>query len=215
MNPWGCWGLGPIQDVVANKDKLSAWRSGLIFSQAGELRSVFGRWWQFPASLAHVWLHRRWRSLPSDQCFLHYTRPRSSPGFVSLRYICSGPKTKLATVHRAMVTLDEIALTLDAYAIVCCASNPRLSEKLMLRWGYHRHAHSLPGFHYIKRLRQTLEPEPSLRDATQIQSTADRIGIDIDPSQARITDNKLANAKHLSLNSIATQLQATNFPNAD
>ena len=57
----------------------------------------------------------------------------------------------MKTVNTALRTLDEIADLRRALALVCDAANPRLSPRLMERYGWVRHCDHLRGRHYIKR----------------------------------------------------------------
>lgn len=71
---------------------------------------------------------------------------------MSVLYAHSGPNTSYRTVYKGVTVVDEIAGIRNARAIVCQATNTRLTERLMRRLGYVRHAPLLGNNNYIKRL---------------------------------------------------------------
>jgi hypothetical protein len=72
-----------------------------------------------------------------------------------LAYAQAGPRTNLATLRAGLQQLEEIAVVRQLQAIVCQATHRKLTDRVMQYFGYQRHAFSLPGRHYIKRLRPT------------------------------------------------------------
>lgn len=145
------WLFESIRDL---RDELVARRRyGVITAREGRFESLQFRPYPTSASRAQAWLDRRlrcWRRA-ENVCRLYYNAPRSAPGFLSLTYLVSSRGTTLATIQAALAALDEIARTRRSDAIVCDASNQRLSEAILARYGFERHARSLPGRHFIKR----------------------------------------------------------------
>jgi hypothetical protein len=129
-------------------------RHGIIHTSQGILMGIQPRWWAYRPSLIRVWWDQRARQeslCEADHCWLYFGQPRSCPGFVTLNYIRTSRRTSLATVRTALEVLDEIASTHQARAIVCHVSNGRLTDGVMNRAGFERHARHLPGDHFIKR----------------------------------------------------------------
>jgi hypothetical protein len=128
-------------------------RYGVIETRCGVVRAVHFRPFPKFASHAEAWLDRvtrNWRRA-EDCCWLYYNEPRSCPGFLTLAYFVSSNKTSLATIQVSLAALDEIATNKRNIAIVCDASNLRLSDRMMQRYGFVRHAQTLAGRHFIKR----------------------------------------------------------------
>ncbi len=59
--------------------------------------------------------------------------------------------TARASLYCATLVLDEIARLKRSHAIVAEINNPRISDRLMERWGWERHCLSWRGRHFIKR----------------------------------------------------------------
>ncbi len=154
--PFGSWGLGKIDRIAGNEEQIRSWRHGVVSTSKGSLRGLWGRWWNYQANLAQAWFDQRFRPLAEDECWLYYTLPKSTPGFLTLRYIRSGRRASIATVYGSLGILEQIAAIHRSYAIVCSSSNKRLTERMFERWGFERHARRLPGYHYIKRLQTDL-----------------------------------------------------------
>lgn len=144
----------PFETVKALADSaVRARRYGVIESRDGAFRAVHFRPFPKFASHAEAWVDRalrRWRRA-EDCCWLYYNEPRSCPGFLTLAYVVSSGKTRVATVQASLAALDEIARIKQCDAIVCDASNLRLSDRMMARYGFVRHAESLGGRNFIKR----------------------------------------------------------------
>lgn len=145
---------GPFLTVSQLSDRtVLARRYGVIEARHGLMQAVHFRPFPKFASHAEAWLDRttrNWRRA-EDVCWLYFNEPRSCPGFLTLAYVFSSSKTSLATALAALAALDEIARIKRCDAIVCDASNLRLSERMMKRYGFVRHAQSLAGRNFIKR----------------------------------------------------------------
>lgn len=91
------------------------------------------------------------RPFPQDRCELFFHQPRTSPGFLTLSYVRSGPHTSLSTFFAATLILDELAQLQKAHAIVCHVTNHRITDRLLGRWGWEPHCLDWRGRHFIKR----------------------------------------------------------------
>ena len=145
--------LGSVTSIEGNADRIRSWNYGELELFDGKLLGIYPRWWPRIPSKWESFRDNAFRSLPTDVCRTYYAFPRRAPGFMSVLYALSGPKTQYTTFYRAVVVLDEIARLRDSDAIVCQVINLQASERLMNRWGYVRHALARGDNHYIKRLK--------------------------------------------------------------
>jgi hypothetical protein len=143
--------LGRILSLRDDADRVRSCRYGEVVLRDGEFVAIYPRWWPRVASQWDVMRDDYLRSLDRDECRFYYSFPIRTPGFMSLNYAHSGPKTQYKTLRRGVLIADEIAAIRQANAIVCQAFNQRVTEALMNRWGYVRHASRLGSNHYIKR----------------------------------------------------------------
>lgn len=146
-------GLLCIDRVEGNEQIVKRWRYGAIEIRDGELDHVAARWWPRLASEWESLREQLIKTLPVGVCRMYYSFPWRTPGFMVLAYAHSGPETTYQTIRCGLRTLEQIAGVWHAQAIVCQATNNRLSERTMNRWGYEKHALSLGDNHYIRRLR--------------------------------------------------------------
>ncbi len=144
-------GLPAVTHLARGRATLAARRNGRIVIDGARLVAVHGRWWPHWSSLLDVWFDIRRRPLRSDRCELYYHQPWGAPNFLALSYVRSGPGTSLSTFYAATLVLDEIARWKRAHAIVAHITNPRISDRLLERWGWQAHCLSWPGRHFIKR----------------------------------------------------------------
>jgi len=149
---WACLGLGHVHSLADSDILLRSWRYAEIEVCDGELLSIHARWWPRVASQWDAWRDSYMRTLPADVCRVYYAFPIRAPGFMTVSYAHSGPRTQYKTLFRGVQAVDEIAAIWNAQAIVCQATNERLNERLLNRLGYVRHALSLGNNHFIKRL---------------------------------------------------------------
>lgn len=137
--------------MASSADRLSKLRCGRITTRNGRLEAVYGRWWPYYGSLFEVWCDMRFRSGAGDRCDLYYHAPLSSPSFLTLDYVRSGPQTRYSTCYAATIVLDEIARLRKSKAIVCHITNDRISDRLLRRGGWQAHCLEWSGRHFIKR----------------------------------------------------------------
>lgn len=146
------WGLPAVSSISGNETHIAGWRYGTVVLRNGHVAILQARWWPRWGTLWGAISDRVVRTLPEDECRFYYSFPRSAPGFLSLLYVHAGEKTTYRTFHRGIETIDAIARLRKARGIVCQVTNDRLTDRMMNRWGYVRHAENLGDGHYIRRL---------------------------------------------------------------
>lgn len=142
-----------IDDWDAGRDLLSQRRYGIIESAAGEFVAVHLRPWPkliawpeiWPVGAAHHAMGR------PDRCLLYYNQPRRFPNFLALRYIVSTAGASFATFRAALDALDRLAQLKGIDALLCDAANPRLTDRVMQRFGWEPHKPQRWHRNYIKR----------------------------------------------------------------
>lgn len=135
------WLRETIHELNGERDRLSAWRYGVIETVSGELVAVHLKAWPKFVSLPELWplgLRYHAKGQP-DRCLLYYNQPRRMPNFLALRYVVSTAGTSYRTFRAALLALDAIAEVKRIDAIVCDAANMRLSDRLMARLGWEPH----------------------------------------------------------------------------
>lgn len=131
----------------------------LRFRRFAKLVTVWSVLW------AKIWTHAR---TPGDSCRLYYDAPRSCPGFVIIKLMTSHRNTSYRSTRKAMAALDRIATLRNSTAIVFHASNARITEQVMQRFGYERHAKHLPGRHFIKRFANAVGTDRTTRRRNEL-----------------------------------------------
>jgi hypothetical protein len=127
-------------------------RSGRIVVIDNRLVSLDRRWLPGAASSLRIWWDSRYHVGGIENCCtLWYTGTRKQPGFLTLDYIRSTPRTSLRTLRCTLRLLDFVAQRRQAIAIVAHVGTTAISDRLLLRWGWTPHAASLRGRHWIKR----------------------------------------------------------------
>ncbi len=151
-----CFNMGRFieiaTDLTADAEILRRRCFGVIDVQDGQLVSVRLRPWPKLVSIADVaWGQWHHAHVPGDRLRLYYNQPFRCPSFLALKFAISGRHTTLATVHRALATLDDIARIKRSDALLCDAANFRLSAAMLARFGWEPHAASRWHRNYIKR----------------------------------------------------------------
>lgn len=147
------WFRETITDFDAGRERIRTRRYGVIEVVGGELRAIHLRPWPKLVSLPEVLpLGSRYHARgDADRCLLYYNQPWRMPNFLALRYIVSTTGTRYATFRAALVALDRVAELKRTDAMVCDASNLRLSERLMARFGWEPHKPQRWHRNYIRR----------------------------------------------------------------
>ena len=142
-----------VRDLEAGAGVLRTRRFGVIEMIDGRLEQIRLRPWPKGASVLEARLCGRvghgWRR--GNRCRLYYNQPWTAPNYLALRYVVSTRDCTLATFHGALEVLDEIARLKRSDAIVCDASNGRISDRLLARWGWEPHTSDHRHRHFIKR----------------------------------------------------------------
>lgn len=140
-------------DLDQDAAKLRARRYGTIVISAGKLERIVLRPWPKLVSLPEVWWSDRQHSGQPhvDQCRLYYDQPWGMPNFLAIKYVVSSPGATYQSFFRAMQVIDAIACIKRTDAMVCEASNLRISDRLAQRWGWERHCLQSSRRHFIKR----------------------------------------------------------------
>jgi hypothetical protein len=128
-------------------------RFGMIEMQGGRLSRIQLRPWPKGGSLleARLWGRLRHERQTGNCCRLYYNQPWGSSNFLTLRYVVSSRDCTLATIHGALVVLDEIARIKGSDALVCDACNGRISDRLLARYGWEPHTSDRRHRNFIKR----------------------------------------------------------------
>lgn len=146
------WWLPSVASIDHHASEISRWRYGTVLLRNGKLIAIQARWWPRWGTVFGAMMDRVVRTLPEDECRFYFAFPRSAPGFMSLLYVHAGEKTTYQTFHQGIASIEAIARLRRSHAIVCQVTNDRLSERMMNRWGYVKHAPHLGPDHYICRL---------------------------------------------------------------
>lgn len=152
------WPFATVTDLEQQRETIRRRRFGRIEISHGRLTAIRYRPWPMQASWWGVWFGRRvtHRSHPGDHCWLYFNQPWGSPDYLALPFIVSSRDACYATFREALSVLDRIAEIKRSAALVCEASNLRISHRLLQRFGWERHLEHSSRRHYIKRIDQTL-----------------------------------------------------------
>ncbi len=142
-----------ITDLDTQSDLLHRRSHGVIEVAGGRLVHVRLRPWPRIVSLAEARIggelyHRFW---PGDRCWLYFNQSRAFPSFLVLKYTVTAAGTSWKSFCRALAVLDRIAEIKGSDAILCEASNRRISDRLLARMGWGPHCPGSRRRHFIKR----------------------------------------------------------------
>lgn len=156
-----------ITDISAQAQLLRRRSHGLIEVAGGQLVRVRLRPWPRIVSWAGARIggelyHRLW---PGDRCWLYFNQPRAYPNFLVLKYVVTASGASWGTFFCALDVLDRIAAIKGSDAILCEASNRRISPRLLARLGWEPHCPRSRRRHYIKRFLPVEPPRPQVRAA--------------------------------------------------
>lgn len=144
-----------VTDVQTGADVVARRRYGVIETVAGELRRIVYRPYPKFSTEFGIRTFGRWahRLLRGNRCRLYFNQPWSCPTFLALQYVETTRDADYATFRRALTTLDDIARLKRIDALVCDASNLKISDRFLARLGWEAHA-PMPGHrNFIKRFR--------------------------------------------------------------
>ncbi|MEQ8790020.1 MAG: hypothetical protein RIC55_27235 [Pirellulaceae bacterium] len=142
-----------IRDLREGAEVLRRRPYGVIETADERLVGIHLRPWPKVISVAEIWwlgsrFHHR---TPGNRCLLYYNQPWGFRNFLTLKYVVSSCGASLKTFRGALVILDEIARIKRSDAALCEASNLRISDRLLDRWGWQRHVPDSDRRHFIKR----------------------------------------------------------------
>jgi hypothetical protein len=142
-----------VVDLWEKADILRRRPYGVIEMVDERLAGIHLRPWPRVVSAAEVrWLGGRFHlHRPGNRCLLYYNQPWGFRNFLTLKYVVSSRGATLRTFRGALVILDEIARIKQSDAALCEASNLRISDRLLNRWGWCRHVPDSDRRHFIKR----------------------------------------------------------------
>lgn len=149
-------------DLTRDAARLARRRYGVIEVVDGCLQRVQLRPWPTVVSAPGILLFGglRHRHSAGDRVRLYYNQPRRFDSFLVLKYVASSRETSLASIRRALETLDEIARIKRSDALLCDVANWRISTRLMARLGWQPHCPARWHRHYIKRFYGVYPPQP-------------------------------------------------------
>lgn len=142
-----------VTDLKTQQHAIRSRRYGVIEVADGQLLRIRLRPWPKIASVIEgklwgEWLHRR---TSGNRCALYYNQPHRFSNFLAAAYARSTRDCTLATIRAALATLEEIARIKRSDALLCDVVGSDISERLLARWGWEKHARSLFHRNYIKR----------------------------------------------------------------
>ena len=142
-----------INDITKNLDKIKSRPYGMIEIQDEKMVSIQFRPWPKLISAVEVawiggWKHRRDKR---NRCVLYYNQPIAHRNFLTLAYVQSTLGTSYASFRKSLVILDHIAMIKGSDALLCEATDQRISDRLLRRLGWERHMEASRKRHWIKR----------------------------------------------------------------
>jgi hypothetical protein len=142
-----------ITDWQAGREALQRRRYGVIEAAGGRLVAVHLRAWPKLLSWPEIWPTRRHYHARGDvdQCFLYYNQPRRFQNFLALKYLVSTRGASYATLRAALMAFDQLAELKRTDALLCDATNARMSERLLQRFGWAPHKPQWRRRNFIKR----------------------------------------------------------------
>jgi hypothetical protein len=147
------WFCRSVVRLVDDPTHIKRHPYGVIEVVDGQLARIVLRPLPKTISVVGVGLFGRWRHQNHRGDFLriYYNQPRRCPNYLVLKYAESARNTSLGSLTRALAVLDEIARLKQSDALLCDASNHRITAKLLARWGWEPHCPSRFHRHFIKR----------------------------------------------------------------
>jgi hypothetical protein len=142
-----------VTDLDAQADVVRARRYGVIEVVDGRLRRVRMRPWPKIVSIpAVLMLGESWHSwLSGNRLWVYYNQPLGYSNFLAVRYVISSRNCTYATARTAARVLDEIARIKGTDALLCDVAFSRISDRLLVRWGWCSHKPQRFHRNYIKR----------------------------------------------------------------
>ena len=164
-----------LTDLQRDTDILRRRPYGVIEIVDDQFRAVHLRPWPKLVSVAEIlWRGSKFHhQKPGNRCLLYYNQPLRFCDFLTLKYVVSTSEATFKTFRRSLIVLEEIARIKGSDALLCEASNLRISDRLLKRWGWESHVPNSRRRHFIKRFYGTYpEPQcaPKIEAVTQVKS---------------------------------------------
>ncbi len=142
-----------VHDLTQGAEVLRRRRYGVIEVSDDRLVGIWLRPWPKCISLPEISFFGRGyhQRRPGNRCWLYYNQPLRYSNFLVLKYIVSARDTTLGTARGALTVLEEIARIKRSDALLTDASNLRISDRLLARWGWKSHVAGSWHRHHIKR----------------------------------------------------------------
>jgi hypothetical protein len=142
-----------VTDLHSQAAAIRSRRYGVIDVVDGRFARVRLRPWPKIASVIEgkfwgEWRHGRARG---DRCSLHYNQPHRFSNFLAAAYAWSSRECSVRTIRTVLRVLDDIAQIKGTDAILCDVIGSDISDRLLERWGWERHAPSMFHRNYIRR----------------------------------------------------------------
>lgn len=142
-----------INDFRANEAALKPRKHGIIETVSGKFVAIHLRPWPKLLSIRELLpvgdnYHAKGTQ---DRCLLYYNQPMRFPNFLSLKYIVTSHGTSYKTFLASLRVLDALAKLKQSDAILCDASNLRISDRLLKRLGWEAHKPQRWHRNFIKR----------------------------------------------------------------
>jgi len=156
-----------ITNLPASVLVLEKRRYGVIVARRGRVIAVHLRPFPKLISIVEAQVIEPWRRArrTEDSCWIYYNQPRGHSRFLALKYLVSGPKTRIGTISAALRQLDGIAELKRVDALLCDVTNARITSRLLAREGWAPHAPSRWHRNYIKRFYGVYLIQPAAIDA--------------------------------------------------
>lgn len=140
-------------DLNIDREAIRGGRYGMIEVEGGRLGAIYLRPIPKLVSILDVLVSGRLyhRFAAGDRAYLYYNQPRRHPNYLALAYVLSASDCTLATLRAGLAVLDRIAEIKRCDALLCDASNWRISQRLLGRAGWEAHAPSRWHRNYIRR----------------------------------------------------------------
>ncbi|MCH8342934.1 MAG: hypothetical protein IH983_02995 [Planctomycetes bacterium] len=142
-----------VTDLHGERDRIRRRRYGVIEVRDGRFLQIRMR--PFPKFISglEILIQRRWRRRreQGEGCLVFYDQPSRFPNFLAVKYVVSRVGTTYGSIRTAARVLDEIARIKGTDALLCDAANPRISDRLLRRWGWESHRPQRWRRNYIKR----------------------------------------------------------------
>ena len=161
-----------VTDVAGQQETVRRRAYGVIETENGQFVRIQFRPWPKFISLLEIRLlgMRVHKQKKKDRCLLFFNQPIFHRNYLVIPYVLSFAGTSYATSRKAQHVLDQVAFIKQSDAILCEATNAKLSDRAMSRLGWEAHVPGSKRRHFIKRFygdypaNATIERFPGLEE---------------------------------------------------